>query len=94
MIYHLQDEEYLSLTSENNWAQCRGTSSPWGTVSRFRSIDGTIQIPNKVTVALMTPPVHLDSKTLQEAGDNHETILHFGMVQGCHKTRSPYPLYT
>ena len=49
-------------------------------------------IPNEVTVALMTPPANLGSKTSQEAYHNHTTILHFGGVQSCHKTRSPNPL--
>ena len=53
---------------------------------------GPVQIPNEVTVALMTSPVHLGSKTSQEADDNQTKFLHFGVVQGCHKTRSPNPL--
>ena len=52
---------------------------------------GPVQIRNEVTVALMTPPVHLGSKTSQEADDNHTTALYFGVVQGCHKRRSPNP---
>ena len=43
-----------------------------------------VQLPNKVTIALMTPAVHLGSKNLQEADDNHTTVLPFGVVQGCH----------
>ena len=53
---------------------------------------GPVQIPNEVTVALMTPPANLGSKTSQETNYNHPTVLHFGVVQGCHKTRSPNPL--
>ena len=53
---------------------------------------GPAQIPNEVTVALMTPPANLGSKTLQKTNDNHTTVLHFGVVQGCHKTRFPNPL--
>ena len=53
-----------------------------------------VQIPNEVTVASMTPPVHFSSKTSQEADDNPTTVFHFGVVQGCHKTRSPNPFIT
>ena len=53
---------------------------------------GPVQIPNELTVALMTPPVNLGSKTKQKADDNHTTVLHFRVVQGCHKTRPPNPL--
>ena len=52
---------------------------------------GPVRIPNEVTIALMTSPVHLGSNTSQ-ADDNYTTVLHFGVVQGCHKTRSPNPL--
>ena len=40
----------------------------------------------------MTPPAHLSSRTLQEADDNHSSDFHFGVIRGCHKTRSPNPL--
>ena len=43
--------------------------SEWETNDSY----GTVQIPNEVTVALMTPSVHLGSKTLHEAGDKHNS---------------------
>ena len=52
---------------------------------------GPVRISNEVTVTLMTPPVYLGSKTSQEADDNHTTIVHFGLVQGCHKNTIPDP---
>ena len=53
---------------------------------------GPVHIANEVTVVLMTSPVHLGSKTSQEADDNHLTVFHFGVVQRCRKTRSLNPL--
>ena len=52
---------------------------------------GPVQVLNDVTVASMTPPVHLGSKTSQEADDNHTKALHFGVVERCQKTRFPNP---
>ena len=46
-----------------------------------------------VTAVFMVPPVHLGSKTSQEADDNHTTVLGFGGVQGCHKTQSLNPSF-
>ena len=40
----------------------------------------------------MTPPVHLGSKALKEADDNHTTVLHFEVVQGYHKDTIHEPL--
>ena len=53
---------------------------------------GPVQIPNEVTVALMTPPTYMGSKTSQEADDNRTTVLSLRVVQGCQNTRSPNPL--
>ena len=51
---------------------------------------GPAEISNEVAVALMTSPVHLGLNL--QTDDNPAIVLHFGEVQGCHKTRYPNPV--
>ena len=67
-------------------------------VSDYRAVNqqikkyGPVLKSNEVPVALMTLPVHLGSKPLQEADDNHTAVLHFRVIQVCQNSTIPEPV--
>ena len=50
-----------------------------------------VQVPNEITVALMTPSIHVGSKTFQEADDTEEFfVLELSKAAIKHDPRTPY----